>query len=1157
MGLVAGAPIALYLIGHALGGYLPGREEIGLGLLLRPDDGGGVAFAVLLAVGWACWLMFIVSLALEIPPAMRGRTRRHRVRGLGWSQHLAAVLLGGLVISASAGAAIAAPGSASAVSVSAPQTAGAEPTAAPVTARTAPSGPTHLVAAGETLWSVAEERLGDGTRWQEVVDVNQGRRMADGSILSAESSLRAGWTLALPADALPKAPAAPAAQRAAAHEVVVERGDTLSEIAEETLGDGDRYPEIFVSNKGRPQPDGGSLTDPDLIQPGWVLTVPGDTAAPAVETTTEPEERIAPETGPPKPVEPTAPQAPPPTAPADRGSTAEAPSLPAPGSEATVPPPGQQPPIATPAVSAENEDGGISTAAVIAATSLTAAAILAALGARRAHQQRRRRPRRRIPMPAKASGIDEFEHRLRVSSDVGGLELVDRSLRTLAANCARLDLALPDIAAVRVDHRGVELHLEAPVPPLKPFVAVEGHPDRWWCPARGADLLDETQARDVVAPYPALVSIGQTESEEPVLIDLERIGLLRLTGDADDVRAVMLALAVELGSSRIADDLSVVLHGAGEGLAGVMGARVEHSATVEEAVEDLVAHDAFQSAALGDHSLRTARLREDGGDAWVPKVLITPVVPGATDRESLRAILNSRPRGAVALVGTAGDLTWSGEWTISATPGAVVTLPGLDLSVVVQRLGDRAYEQLLGLLATAERSDDVPAPEWTHAPDGRPAPNGPAPASSRNPDVEVEPVRRGVVPVSVTAADGGVTAMPNLSALSPAVVGPSEPGTGSPRDQERREGPRQDENGIDFDEVLGEVLDEASTPGTDFATNEATGDTRTGVPQHDPSPVEPPYGEPAYVDAEDDVEPPFGEPVNVHTDEADPTAGVAGPARVGQTPPRSSVSRVLIALDTPPDPPAGPQIRVLGSVDVIGTLGKVESNRRNSLTEIAAWLALYPGKTRYELDEAIWPSHRVSSNTRNTSISKLRTWLGRDPLLPKEDPQAVYLPTITDGTYAYNDQVGSDWDEFRALYRDGMHSTGTKADVALARALGLVRGRPFADIDPSRYIWAERDTQEMISAIVDVAHELAMRRLAVRDYRAAVAAVTRGLTCDPHSELLYRLLFTLYSETGDQAGLERTAHQLTRISMETGCDSAPETVALINAVMRSNRIASA
>src|SRR5690606_16560177 len=70
----------------------------------------------------------------------------------------------------------------------------------------------------------------------------------------------------------------PAAQD---QQVTVERGDTLYDLAETHLGDGDRYPEIVEATADLVQPDGERLTDPDLIRPGWQVIIPGAAAAPA------------------------------------------------------------------------------------------------------------------------------------------------------------------------------------------------------------------------------------------------------------------------------------------------------------------------------------------------------------------------------------------------------------------------------------------------------------------------------------------------------------------------------------------------------------------------------------------------------------------------------------------------------------------------------------------------------------------------------------------------------------------------------------------------------------------------------------------------------------------------------------------------------------
>jgi hypothetical protein len=58
--------------------------------------------------------------------------------------------------------------------------------------------------------------------------------------------------------------------------------ESLYAIAARTLGDGNRFMEIFDLNKGRLQPHGGRLENPNDIFAGWILQLPADASGPRV-----------------------------------------------------------------------------------------------------------------------------------------------------------------------------------------------------------------------------------------------------------------------------------------------------------------------------------------------------------------------------------------------------------------------------------------------------------------------------------------------------------------------------------------------------------------------------------------------------------------------------------------------------------------------------------------------------------------------------------------------------------------------------------------------------------------------------------------------------------------------------------------------------------
>src|SRR5665213_644135 len=62
-----------------------------------------------------------------------------------------------------------------------------------------PSSARYWVAARQTLWSIAEDQLGQARRWKEIAELNYGVVQRDGSRLTGDHWIQPGWELLLPA----------------------------------------------------------------------------------------------------------------------------------------------------------------------------------------------------------------------------------------------------------------------------------------------------------------------------------------------------------------------------------------------------------------------------------------------------------------------------------------------------------------------------------------------------------------------------------------------------------------------------------------------------------------------------------------------------------------------------------------------------------------------------------------------------------------------------------------------------------------------------------------------------------------------------------------------------------------------------------------------
>ncbi|MFE5372733.1 hypothetical protein [Streptomyces mirabilis] len=109
-----------------------------------------------------------------------------------------------------------------------------------------------------------------------------------------------------------------------------------------------------------------------------------------------------------------------------------------------------------------------------------------------------------------------------------------------------------------------------------------------WLPPADAPLLDEEAAREVPAPYPALVTIGSTEAGDLLLLNLAQVPAVLLDGNPVHITEVCTSLALELGMSPWASDVEAVTIGFGEDLPQLLPtARIAHMRHAAHALRDL------------------------------------------------------------------------------------------------------------------------------------------------------------------------------------------------------------------------------------------------------------------------------------------------------------------------------------------------------------------------------------------------------------------------------------------------------------------------------------------------------------------------------------------------------------------------------------------
>jgi DNA-binding SARP family transcriptional activator len=1141
--LLLGVP---WLLTHHIGWPLPRhlpttRAGWHQWLTNPPIDPAPFTLHALACALWLSWAQFLCCTLTEAWHLLHHQTPhrppRYAIRPI---QRLTAGLLGAITLTLLTRAvpAKATPGPLTPDTDTSPATAGAAhdgpPAANPAEAAVTPGSywtrtdlgtagrdlHTYQVREHDSLWRIAEHELGDPLRWKDIYALNHDRPQPGGERLAGPYYLiRPGWTLLLPPPPL----AGRHPQQPAGRSAVVHHADTLSLIARRELGNAERWPELFDLNRDRPQPDGRRLEDPDLIQPGWTLTLPADnphrgrpdspgttgndpdttaprrpgnpaapgperpSPAPPAQPTASPSS-----TAPPSPTAPPSSTAPPATAPpmTATGTAAGAPGVAGATTGSTA---RNQPPLVAPTPAAPSSTAPQTTAPPVTATG-TAAAAPGAVGATSGSTAGNRPP---LAAPTPAAPSVEPEVRLPTGGVVG--LSVAAGVSTAVALWRRRSRvhrrpttgAVPDAdqprsgptAPPRAATGGADTGgaAEAPQEPQEPATAVDL--DRaWWAAVRRA-------ARDT-EPDPQGDAEEDIESAVPSAAALGTLGVPR---DEDGRPAApprptcphpagTVPVATEAGAEVLLD----VLAAGGLGLSGPGAAGVARA---------LLAALLTGGGTLHTHVIATSQAAHLLLGHAAEALERVPGVEVIDDLDDLLRAAEAEVFGRGRLLAEAGDPTLAGYRDLDGTepipalvlfldapqrPGPVARLAGVlsigrarDVGAVL--LGPWPHGMTCHIDATAAVASTVPTD----------------PSGTLHPGRRLHHLSAGelidLIGGPLAAARGALDYLPPPTQPAPTKPTPVRP---LPRQPAHTGKPPQPE--------------------------------ATRTPQ-------PTGGNPREQDQADHDDP-------AHSGELDWAAAAGAPVAVG----------------------------VFGPLRILtGTGVDLAARFRAKLRDLLAYLAVHPaGATADQLAEALWPDAdpRRAAERLSTTLAQLRRALREAGGLPREaDP----VPRTADRYRLDPALIATDHAAFTAALEtlqgrpfpaapgnqhseDDPDARAARIDAA-RRATGIHAAGPLLDgcdfewAEPARHAAAARLTRALAALAGDLAPD---------DPLQALTALHQAIDATPHEEDLYRQAMRIYGELGRLAPIRRLMRMLESHLADLDTDPEPDTTRLFHYLAR-------
>lgn len=966
--------------------------------------------------------------------------------------------------------------------------------------------------------------------------------------------------------------------QADARQYTIQTGDTLWGVAEQKLGDGSRWSELAEGLKNRPQADGTTMSDPNLIYVGWTVELPGDQTAssgqrtaPTDQATDQPDvasEATASESAPATeqaPASEQAPATPPASVPGEVVPQSEREQSPAPDQEASPVPgaafavaPDQPASDRAEAETAQPEQVEWSTLGGIGA--FAAAGLLGVLGARRAMQRRRRRPGQQVPMPEAEHA--QIEAQLKVVAEAEQADELDVVQRWLARWAQQSGTTLPELFLVRVSAQEIALYLMGPAQLPAPFVAA-AEDGTVWTLQSGAIELDADLPS---APWPGLVTVGQDDTDAQVLLDLERLGTLGIEGDPQLAPQVLDAMAVELATAAWSENVQVTLVGVAPGLASVVGGdRVRQIDDLDHLIRLLQGKAEDTRAALteqGAANLDEAKSMSAEGD-WAPEIVLLGLHPDQDQARQINELAAAIPHLGIAAVTTSNPL--DAQWVLTLEDERNADLQPTGQHLRPQLVTPEETDQITQVLATALQQPQDTGKTSTRIDPAEvlnPSKHLTAVPDPHEPAADQDEERTEQIPqVSISAAEERtldqylIPAEQTEDAQDPAgelddqdlqpVVEEQTPEETAPQLETTAEQPAQDELGDTPTQDPAELGDTPAEQAPTEGAVEPEDDAAPDAAGHQQEP-EQATRESAEEDAQDQA--PAGQPDTADQEQHAPAATVS---QLSAQSPKDDLERDAAQM-LEQKHSCAPMIRLLGEMKVIGARGtapisasngKVSQAQEARCVALAAFLSLHPGATAEQVHAAFWPNARPEGSAASSNRNKLATHTRR--LLGQAEDGTVYFPavTTTEG-YRLDESVLTDWQVFQELVGPDPVTASTPSLLA---AMQLVRGEPFAHAKPRNIAWADELVQQMTQRICDAAHELVARSLASGNTEHARLAARAARAVDPANEAAWRDAMLAEAAAGRRDEVARLVEGLHAYleDFEDGLEPEEETAELI------------